>query len=388
MISKNELIDYIMESPLNTNPAFLNILLKEYKESVLKKETLNVTKIAPYFYSLQYDNVNYEKAKKYLSKYKPAPAACSVAANGSTIGRSFDWLYDEVASFLVYTKATDERHAVLGMARGTAALTDKFVSSGNEHEDYDVVPCLLVDGINDAGLFCESNVTTFDFGNTTGTNPDGEDMCALMLVRYLLDNAASVDEAIALLPNLNIYGLYSRETKEELHFFLKDSEKTAVIEFVDNEIKITDEFLDNHEVMTNFHLYELDLENPPKYSMGLERYKLICDELDNNMTMEDIVESVKYTNAYTIIDPDKVWYSEFNGNWGDYYGDLTVDSVPEDYARVLEKVRKDYANRKRDGVTWQTVHSAIYDLENKTISIKVQEQDEAYEFSFSDFEGE
>ena len=94
--------------------------------------------------------------------------------------------------------------------------------------------------------------------------------------------------------------------------------------------------------------------------------------------MRDLMRNVLYTKAYSA-DEDPVWYSEFCGNY-QTFGNLTKDSTPEDYAPILAYVRGLFANRQRDGSTWQTVHSAVYDIPARTLSITTQETDEVYRF--------
>lgn len=164
---------------------------------------------------------------------------CSAVRSGNYFGRNYDWYYNEQVSFVVYTPAKNGKHAVLGMAQGTKDLTQEFVESGVYSKSYDIVPFILQDGINDAGLICEINVCpTGDKGLTKGTNNEGDDLCALMIPRFVLDNAASVDEAKQLLESRNIYCPDNSGFTQEFHFMLADASKTAVVEFVENKLTL------------------------------------------------------------------------------------------------------------------------------------------------------
>lgn len=67
--------------------------------------------------------------------------------------------------------------------------------------------------------------------------------------------------------------------------------------------------------------------------------------------------------------------------------DLHANSPLEDYVNsgVLGLVYQFYLNRSRDekpARTWQTVHSSVYDIENRKLTLRVQEQNKDHYFSF------
>ena len=345
-------------------------------------------KHCPYLYEIRYAKIDYAKANEFFKRYKPPRSGCSVVARGNLIGRNFDMNYNNVAGFVVRTEATFDRHAVVGIAKGTDSLTDAFVRSGADSADYDVLPFLLHDGVNDAGLFCEINIVAADKGRTTGTNPAGEDMFAAMITRYVLDYASSVDEAIALIRGRNIFCPDTGGRSEEYHFLLKDGQKTAVVEFVQNEVVAIDTFVDDMPIMTNHHLYGFDgtRETLTPYAMGIERYAKLKSGYGsaiNIARMTDLMKSVWYTRAYSP-DEDPVWRSEFAGKY-EQFGDLTKDSPPEAYDGILAYARDQYQRRSRNtGITWHTVHTSVYDLSDKSLSVIPQEGEDNFSFRLDD----
>lgn len=342
-----------------------------------------------YFHYLRYADIDYAKGTEYFKRYKPSLGGCSVVSRGNIVGRNYDWNFDENASFVVRTEAVNGRHGVIGVARGTNKLTDEFVRSKADADDYDIVPFFLLDGINDAGLFCEINVCpTGDLGLTHGTNPAGEDLCAILIPRFVLDYASSVDEAIELLRGRNIYAANSSAMCQEFHFLLKDKTKTVVIEFVRNEMVVIDTFVDDAEIMTNFYLHGFDgtRQSLTAYAMGIERYDLLKSGYDTATTilrMKELMKTAWYSKAYDLTLP-ALWYSEFCGNFGERYGDLTKNSDPEEYMPLMEHCAELFAERVRDGRTWQTVHTSVYDIAAKSLSVIPQEGDKAYAFSLED----
>lgn len=127
-------------------------------------------KIARYLYNIRFNDIDYASAEEYFKKYKPAIGACSAASKGYFVGRSFDWTFDETNYFVVHTPAVRGRHAVIGLASSPKELTEEVIRDGGYSSLYERIPFLLVDGVNDSGLFCEINVVPNDYGNTTGTN--------------------------------------------------------------------------------------------------------------------------------------------------------------------------------------------------------------------------
>lgn len=348
------------------------------------KNRNRIDKIAPYLYRTDYAELDYEIGAAYFEKFRPSFGLCSAVSKGELFGRNYDWKYDARCSFVVKTSAVNGRHATVGMASAPSDITEQFITSGEYSESYDVIPFLLTDGINDAGLICEINVVPAgDKGFTTGTNPFGEDLCAIMIPRYLLDYASDVGEAIALLEQRNIFAADSDELQQEFHFMLSDGSRTAVIEFVDNEMTVIEDFVDDKPIMTNFYLdgYNGTKASLTPYSQGIERHAILLDGYGNVNTEKDMIElmkSVIFTKTYTEL--ENPWYSEFNGKHGEPYGDLTKDSTPEEYEPIVAAARAAYAERERDGATWQTVHASVYNRDKRKLIVIPQESGRQYSF--------
>ncbi len=348
---------------------------------------LGTERIAPYLFNAKFKELDYAAGEEYYEQFRGELGNCSVVVNGNLVGRNFDFNYDEVSYFVLHTPAVKGRHAVIGLAAAHPEMSQAFIESGEYSENYKVVPFLLRDGVNDAGLFCEINVCpTGDKGITTGSNPDGEDMYACMIPRYVLDHAGSVDEAIALIASRNIFAANSETRKQEFHFLLHDSTKTAVIEFIENEMVVIEDFVDDKPIMTNLYLYGYDgsRESLTPHACGIERQQILTDGYGTAGTVEGMIslmQSVMYTKTYSDLE-DPLWLSEFNGDYTDtpFAVDLTIDSPPEDYEPIRNYEMGQFRNRKRDGETWHTVYTAVYDIEHRTIAIIPQESGEIYRF--------
>lgn len=355
-------------------------------------ENMKIEKIAPYLYHANCSGYRYEDGDEYYAKYKPVLGACSAVSNGNFFGRNYDWTYDERLSFVLHTPATHGRYATLGVAAAPSSITREIAESGEYANDYKVLPFLLLDGINSHGLICETNVVpSGDYGITTGTNPDGEDLFALMIPRYVLDYAASVDEAITLLRSRNIFCAYGDDMKEEFHFMLSDGTKTTVVEFVNNVMYTIDSFVYNKPIITNFYLYGYDgtRQTLTPYAMGIERYAVLADWYGTTTSVNDMMSVMRkalYTKAYSR-ETTPFWYSEFCGDWTEQgWGNLTKDTPTSQYEPLVDKYIEIFNGRQRDGKTWQTVHTSVYDIEHRELIIAPQEGGNQYRFRM-DFPG-
>ncbi|MGA4517413.1 carcinine hydrolase/isopenicillin-N N-acyltransferase family protein [Solibacillus silvestris] len=346
---------------------------------------INIKKIAPYFYKAEFANLDYESAASFFEKFRPTIGACSAVSNGNLFGRNYDWTFDERCSFVVNTSADDSRHATMGMAVAPSEITQEFIDRGESSDLYKIIPFMLTDGINDAGLICEINVVpTGDKGLTFGTNLDGEDLFAMMIPRYVLDYAADVDAAIALLQQRNIFCAYSEAMKQEFHFMLADGNKTAVIEFVNNEMIVIDEFINDKPIITNFYLADFDgsQESLTDYAMGTERFEILSEgfaEATSENAMASLMREVWYTGTYKG-EGESRWFSEFVGNWNKY-GNLTKNSPHSAFNQIISDYKEIFEHRKRDGATWHSVHTSIYNIESKKLIVIPQES--AMRFAFS-----
>ncbi|MBQ0059292.1 MAG: linear amide C-N hydrolase [Lachnospiraceae bacterium] len=372
-----------------------------------ENQALKFDKVTDYLFEVTYDRYeqNIDKAKAYFAKYNPHLGGCSSLQNGAFRGRNYDWLFDEEPEFVIHVPANEEgRHASIGVA-ATTAVTASDVESGAYLDVYDWLPYVTLDGMNDAGLTVNINVVGFgEMGEfEMKTEDPSDDVCPLMVTRLLLDKAGSIDEAIGMMQDMDIFSL---GTLEECHFMITgkqspddDTINTVVVELIPNaekhyELSIIDynkgDFVDNKPVMTNFHLTGFDgsVESATRHPMGMERYQLLIENYDQAKTLRgimDLMKKVYYTRAYDLY-MDNFWYTEYSGgdldmtNRGEknLKGDISAAGA---YAAMIQKQLDDYNRVERDGSTWHTVHTSIYDTENAKLYVLPQEAGFSYEFS-------
>lgn len=409
-----DIIDYVLHTPGNTNAEILREMIGEWTELKDYVKNLNIQQLEDYLYKATYTDWNYTVGKKYANKFW-GNSGCSVVRNGDLIGRNYDWYFNKQVEFIVKSIGYQGRHTSLSVCPVPIDIQPKDIEEQKYIELFEVIPFMAVDGINDAGVFVESNVCPpGDKGYTIGTNPGKPEMNGIMVARYILDYANSARHAVELLMNnISITGLYGDNIAEELHWMICDSTGTYIVECIDNKINVLsnleDEFdniPNNKEIMTNFHLSGFDGEiitgfdteegiNPEdttltRYAMGTERYQSILDRYDSLTdldNMKDMMHSIWYTNAYNS-EMNPYWYSEFVGVTKTF-GDLTIYDPKSKFDGMVAYTQEMFKNRTREkGDTWHTVHSVVYELEEKKLHIIVQENGENIDIGFDDPEGD
>lgn len=302
---------------------------------------------------------------------------CSAVRNGNYYGRNLDFFISEAAEFVVHTPAKNGRHAAMGVAR-LFQMTDAEIEAGLTKEQCALIPWGIFDGINDAGLICNMNVTPAgDSGIPhTSPNPGMPDISCIFLVRAILDNCATIEEAKEFVASHNIIGVNMGGF--DLHFMIADPENTVVLEFIDNQAVYTET-----NIMTNFLVASLPEYTP--HADGIERYDILKENYAESETMEgmwNLLRRVRFSQAY---DPavEPFWKTEF-------VDEPYTIHTPVEEMLAGQKVQTDIANFKHFAETgeysadmhlWFTVHNSTYDIANKTLWVTIREDyDHRYEF--------
>lgn len=368
-----------------------------------------------YCYNAEYGVIDYPGAFAYFKENQCniEQMACSSVRKDSLYGRKFDWTYDECVEFVVHTPRVAGRYEVIGVSGAFKDLTKDFVESGAASRLYKWVPFQLQDGINEYGVVANMNIVPADYGISYIT-PVGEqevEVSCLMLVRFLLDNFTNATEAVNYLRNhVAIYFTkYLQQVNYDIHYMVADRYNTYLIEFREGAAVITDMTEGSNSVlagkpyMTNFYLggvvfnedgsvytpatqdsahdaISTNLIQP--HGMGLERYNLINERyasIEDENDMKSLMDELNYTCAYASSDvpSDPYWYTEFTGE------ELYVNSNIIDFSDIVEAAAEAFTERERDGKTWQSTHTCVYDLSKLTLSYQNQESNEWIEFGFA-----
>lgn len=239
---------------------------------------------------------------------------CStIAATGSEgealFGRNFDW---NTCETMVVASVPENGYASIstvnmdfitqgaGGAVGMALRLDEVRTLAALYAP--------LDGMNEAGLAVSVNM--IQDGETIEQNTEKSDITTTMAVRLLLNQAATVDEALALLEQYDLHASMNMM----IHFALADKAgRSVVVEYIDNEMVVTET-----PVVTNFYLAEGD-----KYGIGTsqshERYEILMDSLSSRdcytiPEMRDALDSVSKDNFEEFASTE--WSAVFNLDTG------------------------------------------------------------------------
>lgn len=348
----------------------------------------------------------YGEMEKQLLKENAG--ACSSWRNGSFHGRNLDWYQADYGCLIIQMpKGNGVKHASVALVNSNKTVTQDFIKTGKISDDLkSVLPCTAVDGINDAGVAININIVPHQPGdNYIGEEGDLSSQC---VVRYVLDNASSTEEAVRLIEKKKVRQAIVNIAGDETHYMISDKDRTAVVEFVKGVMKVTwfDKKGDgwysqnsNPAIMTNFYVYageQNGMGTDAFYdfhptAMGVERWNTIKDQYStasaNVKANLAIAKSVWYFKNF--MTDKKVWLSENAvarvgyGKDADgwYYMSGTTrvscdgvlaaqkgywDTAMEAY---WAKYDKEYGSKPDPHIEgnsfWETSHTVIYDIENK-----------------------
>lgn len=189
-------------------------------------------------------------------------------------GRNFDFLY--APSLQLYTEPENGYKSVSTVNLSFAGYSEDFLPDGSLFDKFLTLaaPFLPFDGMNEKGVAMallavpeaeppyDSNKITL---NTTTA------------IRLVLDYAATVEEAVELLRNYNIY--FSGDV--ECHYLIADaSGHSVIVEFYDDELQVV-EAGNDYQIASNFIAY--NGLNIGEGFTEFERYDAVEKELlDNN----------------------------------------------------------------------------------------------------------
>ena len=345
-------------------------------------------KLADYLYYMEYTDYvpNLMTGEQVKTGF-----ACSAVRNGNFYGRNLDLDYADVPEFVIKVDAKEGRYASIGLSTSYALKSTNGVDKVSE-DQWLAMPNMTFDGINENGVAINCNVAPaidLDFATLLSTNYGKPRIHAVSVVRYVLDHAKSAAHGVDLLKNMDIYGGYGTWG---LHWMLSDEKETYIIECIDGEL-VARNNTDN--IMTNFYVnyapntpyakhiaktgqtvvgktYK-DFPILTPHACGVERYAILKEHYAEGGKsaegMSRLMERVKYTKSYEA-DTEPFWYTEFTE------GNLTMANAPMDFKAVIQSSIDTYKLHDRNiqpNNFWQTWHTAVYDLKNRTLRLNIQE---------------
>lgn len=197
------------------------------------------------------------------------------ADGNSLFGRNFDWEHCEAMVVL--------SHPENGYASISTVNVD-FISQGGltgtalKKDEIKTLAALYapLDGMNEKGLAVSVNM--IQDSALIEQDTDKPDLTTTTAIRLLLNQAATVEEALALLGKYDMHSSMGMM----VHFALADTTgKSVAVEYVDNEMVVTET-----PVLTNFYLAPGE-----KHGIGTSqshtRYDMLMERLTKNKTMNE-----------------------------------------------------------------------------------------------------
>jgi len=395
-------------------------------------------------YITDYD---YEAANQFLvERYKETEkGGCSSFRHGDYIARNQDWYLRDYAMLVVHIAADKQkgRLASVNIVASNPFISREMIASGEVQKVVtkagttidnwrDIFPIFTLDGINEKGLCANTNIVMHEEGvrenykRCTGGEgvPNSEKTSFVSLVRYILDNCETCQDAIDSCAQLHVTQAFvGMLSGEDNHVMVSDADETVVLEWYNDEMVATryprSDGFKNHNmpaIMTNFFncrgvehtnddgslkFDELLAAHP--YAMGVERYELLRDGWENVNSLEsakELISKVDYSKFYNL---DTKWYTEngafcglYGGTW--YYPTTYPICDTTHYAPANSIVEAVHLMFEPGGVTdqacdvyqsldhkmqildsgvetdeWYTEFSLIYDIPKKEFHIKPQE---------------
>ena len=221
----------------------------------------------------------------------------------------------------------------------------------------DILPYQCMDGINEKGLF----VSIMRVNIKEGDQPGRFGVAASMLVRYMLDDCANVEEAIAKVDT----AIVTPEDWQECHVFVSDAQDHyALIESRNSVVSVIDT-----DVVTNFYLGYDDMEDYYKGGTLREESVALVDE--NGEPLYHFGYGHGYHRFVTI------------ASQLDRFRKDGRTTMPESSALVILRSAVQSPYTEVTG-TSMTQYSAIYNNAEKTVSIwPFQNYETEYRFDVS-----
>ena len=202
-------------------------------------------------------------------------------------GRNYDWA--ECQTMIVHTRPKDGYESISTCCLDFLGFGEDYSPDGSMMDRIQTLAAIYVplDGMNEKGLVVADLVAGDN--EATHQNTDKPDLTTTTVIRLLLDKAADVDEAIALL------GQYDMNSSVDTahHLSLADaSGKSVVVEYVGGEMLVTET-----KVVTNHYISDCE-----KQGVGSEQSHLRFDTLAaysgpaDELDVRDMLESVAQKN--------------------------------------------------------------------------------------------
>ncbi len=375
-----------------------------------KEQGLMGTVIGDYIIELpEITEIDFDKALKFFEENYGRynfEAGCTtvgkVTKDGDTlVGRSYDLYYSYSPAFVVHT-AIPGHYKTIGICYNgfNGAVTfEKAKKSGLSEKDLYTVYCMSGDVLNEKGFYVEANMRNAQPADTgikesNGTNPGADlRMSFATLVRYLGENAATVNEALEIANSIDVYGFKTDKISWCGGLFLADATgHYGVLELVDNKLV----WNDMQQAQANFYLSP-EYKDKATLGMGFGRYDTVMagiDAVENEDDMRSLINKVRYLQSN---DPDTCAFDPITEHTGavidgktyyikDMFDPINREILAELMREKAQKIKTMSVDELRaDGTTWLAAYQTIVNCNERTLTVQFFEDGRlTYHFSLDD----
>jgi hypothetical protein len=197
-------------------------------------------------------------------------------------GRNFDW---EKSNAMVVSAKPENGYASISTVNMDFIRMGGGMNLTQMPSKIQTIAALYapLDGMNERGLSVSVNM--IQDSATIDQNTKKPDITTTTAIRLLLDKAANVEEALALLEQYDLHASMGMM----VHFALADADgRSVVVEYVDNEMVVTET-----PVVTNFYIAKGE-KNGIGTAQSHTRYDILMRQLEKtpNMSMEEVRDAL------------------------------------------------------------------------------------------------
>ena len=189
-------------------------------------------------------------------------------------GRNFDW---EHSNALILESRPEDAYASISTVNLDVIQSGVSISMDRLPDDViaKVASYAPLDGMNEKGLAISVNM--IQDGDVIEQNEKSQDITTTTAIRLILNKAANVEEAVALLQEYDLHSSMGMM----IHFAIADSQGHSVaVEYMDNEMKVV-----ATPVLTNFYVSEGEKQGIGT-TQSHERYEILMKLLEEQDSME------------------------------------------------------------------------------------------------------
>ena len=251
-------------------------------------------------------------------------------------GRNFDYRFASASNVFVDNHPTDGKSVhSLGIA-AMPFLDDKtYVAGALSNGTTDISAALAtiyctMDGMNENGVFI--GVLSLNGGGAKQHDPNKKDLVTSVLIRTVLDRAASVDEALDIFRSYN-YFADGEDAVKSNHFLIADKTgHCVVLEYIlkDDPQNWEMNVIEGQDYVANMYFSPGQAEGVGQWRLDLLKERL--EQKNRILTEDDAMQLLK--DVHQTLDPEEL---TSNTQWSVVYN-LTKGTanlcVDKDYTRV------------------------------------------------------